>query len=98
MPAYDDAQATVEITVSKRNENKVVVIGKKLYSALQLKQFPAAGNAISKKLVVSCKLNGNDALVITYTITYNSNGSIITFEDSKMVSRETAKDNINIVI
>ena len=98
VPAYDDAQATVEITVSKTNENKVVMIGKKLYSALQLKQFPAAGNAINKKFLVSGKLNGNEALVITYTITYNSNGSLITFEDSKIVSRKTAKDNINIVI
>lgn len=96
--AYNDAQATVEITVSKMNAEKAVVIGKKTYSALQLKQFPAAANAINKKLTVSGKLAGNEALVVTYTITYNSNGSIITFADSKIISKETTKDNVNISI
>ena len=96
--AYDDALASVEITVSKVTANKAVVIGKKTYSALQLKQFPAAANAINQKLMISGKLAGNEALVVTYTITYNSNGSIITFADSKMISKETATDNVNISI
>ncbi len=63
--AYDDAQATVKVTVSKVSENKTVVIGKKTYNALQLKQFPSAADAISKKFMVSGNLSGNELLMVT---------------------------------
>ena len=96
--AYNDAQAVVEVTVSKIDENKTVVLNKKTYKAMELKQFPSAANAINKKLMVTDNLSGNEALMVTYSITYNSNGSVIKFQNSKLVNKKTAKDNINIKI
>ncbi len=96
--AYDNAQAIVEVTVSKKDENKTIVIDKKTYKAMQLKQFPAANNAIAKKLFVAGTFSGHEVLIITYTITYNSNDSIIKFENSGMKDKQTSEDNINISI
>ena len=96
--AYDDAQAIVEVMVSKVDENKTVVLDKKSFKAMQLKEFPAAANAINKMITVDEYLSGNEMLMVTYTITYNSNGSVIKFQNIEPVSKESAKDLISINI
>ena len=96
--AYDDAQATVAVTVSKVMDNKKLIISRQSFTALQLKQFPSAINAITKQLSIDEVMKSNEMLMVTYTISYNSNGSILTFENNEIVNKETAKDTINIAI
>ena len=95
---YDNDQAIIEVTVSKMDKNKIVIINKQSYKALQLKQYPSAANAISKNVKVNATFNGDELLLITYTITYNSNGSILSFQNSEVVNKDTENDNINIKI
>ena len=96
--AYDDAQATIEVTISKIKGDKKAVLSKQFYKAMQLKQFPSFSNAITKKMSINNTIGNSEVLMVTYTIRYNSNGSIITFENNQVIDKETAKDDINISI
>ena len=96
--AYNDAKASVEVTVSKVNGDKAIVIGKKSFSALELSKFPSSANAISDTLLISDTIESNEVLMVTYTITYNTNGSIIQFQNKEIINRETGKDNLNVTI
>ncbi len=96
--AYDDANATVEITVNKINGNKKTVLSRQSYKAVQLKQYPFADKAITKMFTVNSLMGNNEILMITYTISYNSNGSVITFENNQVLNKNTSKDDINISI
>jgi hypothetical protein len=96
--AYNDANASVEVIVSKVNNNKVTVLNRKTFAALQLKQYPAAGQAISNHVKINGSLKSSDMLMVTYIITYNTNGSLLKYQKSELVSKETTKDNINITI
>ena len=96
--AYDDAQATIEVTISKIKGDKKAVLSKQFYKAMQLKQFPSFSNAITKKMSINNTVGNSEVLMVTYTISYNSNGSIITFENNQVINKETAKDDINISI
>ena len=95
---YDNEQATIEVTVSKVKDNKQVIIGKQLFTPLQLKQFPTAANAINTKMNVRDVMNRNETLLVTYSVSYNSNGSVIKFENNEILNKEMGKDNISIKI
>ena len=95
---YDDAQATVEVTISKIKGSKQVIIGKQVFTPLQLKQFPTVANAIKTKMTVRDVMNHNETLIVTYNVSYNSNGSVIKFENNEIMNKETGKDNISIKI
>ncbi len=96
--AYDDARATIEITISKINGDKKVVLSKQSYQSMQLKQFPLVAKAISKKLNIDNVVGSNEILMVTYTISYDSNGSVITFENNEVINKKTASDHIDISI
>ena len=96
--AYDDADATITVTISKINGDKKVVLDKQSYAAMQLKQFPSAAHAISKKMNISNMVGNSEILMVTYTVSYSSNGSTIIFENNQIVNKETAKENITISI
>ncbi len=96
--SYDAARASVEVTVSKVNENKVTVLNRKTFNFLQLKQYPCAANAINNTVKIAGNLKSSDLLMVTYTITYNTDGSVLRFQNSELISKETLKDNIKINI
>ena len=96
--AYNDAEASVEVTVSKVSNQKVTVLNKMSFTALQLKKYPCAASAINNTVKIAGSLKSSDVLMVTYTITYNTNGSILRFQNNEFISKETAKDNININI
>ena len=96
--AYNDAKASVEVTVSKVSNNKVTVLNKKSFTALQLQQYPSAANAINNKVKIAGSLGSHDVLMVTYTVTYDAKGCILTFQNSELISKETANDNISITI
>lgn len=96
--AYNDAKASVEVTVSKLSGDKAIVIGKKSFSALALSKLPSSANAISDKLLISDTIESSELLVVTYTITYNTNGSIIQFQNKEIINKETERDNLNVTI
>lgn len=96
--AYKDAKASVEIVISKVNNNKVTVLNKTSFSALQLKQYPSAAKAVTNTVKVNSNLKSSDMLMITYTIFYNSNGNILKHETNELISKESATDHININI
>ncbi len=95
---YNDEQATIEVTISKVKDNKQVVIGKQVFTPLQLKQFPMAANAINTKMNVRDVISRNETLIVTYSVSYNSNGSVIVVENNEIINKETAKDSISIKI
>ncbi len=96
--AYDDARAMVVVTISKQDAHHRVIIGKRTYRATALKQFPSAGNAFVDTFQLAGTVKNNEQLMVTYTITYNSNGSVITFENKDIIPKESATDTIIISI
>jgi hypothetical protein len=98
LPAYDDAKATIEVTISKVDASTTTILSKKTFTALQLKQYPAAASAINNKLSISGNIKNNEVLLVTYTITYDTNGSILKFQNSEVINKQTTNDDINIVI
>ncbi len=98
LAAYDNQQATIEVTVSKVKNNQQVILSKQVFTPLQLKQFPTASNAINTKLNVNDVMSRNEILIVTYSVSYNSNGSVIVVENNEVMSKETGKDNISIKI
>lgn len=98
LPAYADQQATIEVTVSKVKNNQQVVLSKEVFTPLQLKQFPTAANAINTKLNVKDVMSRSETLMVTYSISYNSKGSVIVVENNEIINKETGKDNISVKI
>ena len=96
--AYKDAKASVEVVISKVNGNRVTVLNKTSFSALQLKQYPTAAKAVIGKVKVNSSLKNSDILMVTYTIIYNTNGSILKHETSELIGKENETDHININI
>lgn len=96
--AYGNAKASVEVIVSKVNDDKVMVLNRKTFNTLTLRQYPSATNAINNKVKIAGSLKGSDMLMVTYIITYNTDGSVLKLQNSELISKETLKDNININI
>ncbi len=95
--AYNDAKASVHIIITKVNGTKKTVVSDNLYNDMQLNQIPINGNEISRKVIIPNVFNDKEKLVITYTISYDSRGSIIQFCNEQTAS-ENNKEKIEINI
>ncbi len=98
LPAYNNQEVTIQVTVSKVKNNQQVILSKQVFTPLQLKQFPTAANAINTKMNVNNVMNRNETLIVTYRVSYNSNGSVIVLENSEILNKEMGMDNISIKI
>lgn len=96
--AYNNSKASVEVIVSKVNDNKVTVLNRKTFDTRNLKQYPSVENSINNQVKINGNLKSSDMLMVTYTITYDTDGSVLKMQNSEYISKETVKDNIKINI
>ena len=96
--AYSDAKASVHVVVTKLEGSKQTVVSDKVYNDMQLSQVPTNGNAINSKIVISNVFNKKEKLVVTYTITYDSRGSIVQLCNGTITSDKSNSEKIEIHI
>lgn len=96
--AYRNDKASVHVVVYKVCGSKQTVVMDKQYDAIHLQDIPAGGNAINQKLVIPAVFNSKEQLVVIYTISYESNGSILQYTNGKAASDKDNKEQIEINI
>jgi hypothetical protein len=93
---YDVATAGLTVTVKKVNKNKAETVFEKSFPVLALKFFPAAINPFKEAIQIPA-VNANDVLQVSYTLTYNANGSVMQMESNEVVTgKEDGQLEINI--
>jgi len=93
---YDAATAGLTLTVKKVNKNNVETVFEKSFPALALKFFPAAINAFKAAIEIP-SVKEKDVLQVSYTLTYNSNGSVMQMQGDEMFTgKDGSKLEINI--
>jgi len=96
--AYDDAKASVHVVITKIKGNQQTLVLDKVYNAMQLKQIPDNGNAMNSKVVIPNVFDSKEKLVVTYTITYDTKGSVIEFCNGKTAAEKSNQEQIDINI
>ena len=98
LAAYSDAKASVHVTITKVNGSRQTVVSDKVYSDMSLSQVPTNGNAINSKIVIPNVFNKKEKLLITYTISYNSRGSVVQLCNGTIASDKSNSEKIEIHI
>jgi hypothetical protein len=83
---YDDASAKLQVTVTKVRGNERTVVWQKNYDAMLLKQYPTLQNALNQNVLIPGVVDGKDHLEVSYTLTYDSKGSVMQLQDSREIS------------
>ena len=93
---YDIATAALTVTVKKVDKNNTETVFEKSFPALALKFFPGAINAFKEAIEIPA-VNEKDVLQVSYTLTYNANGSVLQMENNEVVTgKEDGQLEINI--
>src|SRR5947207_136937 len=72
---YDMSRATVHVVVFKVRDHKQIIVWDKTFDTLQLKKYPTLRNALRQTITINNILDRKEKLYVTYTVTYNTNGS-----------------------
>lgn len=94
---YEGTTAGLEVTVKKAQKNKETVVLEKTFPSMPLQFFPDAVNAFKDSIKVA-GLHNEDALEISYTLTYNSNGSVVKMQGDEVITGEEKSGTLNINI
>jgi hypothetical protein len=93
---YNTTSATVHITITKVSGNNRTVVWDKTFDAKLLKQYPSLEHAITQQVTIPNVLDQKEHLEVTYTLTYNSNGSELQMQNGTEVYGSSDKLNISI--
>lgn len=96
--AYRNDKASVHVVVTKMCGAKQTVVMDKVYDSMHLQDIPTNGNAINKRIVIPNVLNKREKLIVTYTISYESSGSILQYSNGKIASDKNNQEQIEINI
>ncbi len=96
--AYESSYATVQVTVTKISNRKETVIWSKAFVNLPLNKYSALKTAVANKLIIPDVLDKKEKLMITYTITYNTKGSILQMAYETEILKGQKNDNLFINI
>ncbi len=92
--AYNDALATVEVTVTEQTGIGQNIVWKKEFSDLALKDYPAFQNALTQKVTIPNVIENKERLMVNYTITYNTGGSILQLSGDSLVPAGSTTQNL----
>ncbi|HVX52075.1 MAG TPA: hypothetical protein VHB48_18090 [Chitinophagaceae bacterium] len=95
---YDNSRASVRVVIFKVKNKKQVILWDKTYDTLQLRDYPTLGNALHNSVTVSNIVDSKEKLYVTYMITYNTNGSLVTVEDGTSLLKGEAQGDVQIKI
>ncbi len=96
--AYKEAKASVHVLITKVEGATQTVVSDKVYNEMALNKVPTNGNAINSKIVIPNVFNKKEKLVVTYTITYDSRGSIVQLCNDTIASDKSNTEKIEIHI
>ena len=96
--AYDSSLAQVEVTVTKISGNSSVVLLSRHFDAMQLKDYKNAGSAQTQKISMPQVMGDKDYLIVSYTVTYNTKGSIVTLEKQDVMDKGIDTKHVDIEI
>jgi exosome complex RNA-binding protein Rrp42 (RNase PH superfamily) len=82
---YDGSTAALYISVNKTAKNKSEVVMEKTFPSMPLQYFPDAVNAFKDSILVA-GVKQEEALNVSYTLTYNSNGSVVQMQGSEVIT------------
>lgn len=95
---YNNTSATVHITITKVRGTHRDIVWDKNFDARLLKQYPSLKEAITQRVTVPSVLDATEHLEISYTLTYNSNGTELQMQNGTIVSSGSDTDKLDISI
>jgi hypothetical protein len=94
---YNNTSAQLHVIIEKVKGGRHTQVWNKTFDARLLKQYPSLEQAMFQTVTVP-KVFCKEQLEITYTITYNSNGSQLQMQHAALVSGSALTDKLNISI
>ena len=94
---YNSTSAQLHITIEKVNGNSREVVWSQTCDAKLLKQFPTAEQAMTQTVTIP-KVFSKEHLEVTYTITYDSDGSELRMQSAEIVSGNAKTEKLDISI
>lgn len=94
--AYNYTYAQVHITVEKLNGSKSIVELDTTFDNQLLKNYPTIENAQLQKVIIPNVFANKEKVIVTYVLTYNSDGSQLQMQNSKVLKNENEHLNIGI--
>lgn len=82
---YEGTTAGLSVTVKKLQNDSEVVVLEKSFPSMPLQFFPAAVNAFKDSIQIAGVKN-EEALQVSYVLTYNSNGNIIQMQGDEVIT------------
>jgi len=92
--AYDMAVAAVHVVIFKVRDHKQVVLWSKTYNNTPLKNYPVTASALQQTVTVNNILERKEKLYVTYTVTYNTKGSIVQIENGTCLAKGDNKGQL----
>ena len=83
---YNSTSATVHITIEKVSSKRRSIVWEKTFDAQTLKQYPSLQQAIAQTVKVPNVFDSKEHLEVSYTLTYDSNGSELQMQNGIMVN------------
>ena len=94
---YSNTSAKLHITIEKVNGNCRTQVWSQTLDAKMLKEYPSAEQALAETVMVP-KVFSKENLQVTYTITYDSDGSELQMQSAEIVSGNTKETKLSISI
>jgi hypothetical protein len=95
---YDEALAKVHVTVTKVKGNSKTVVWEKSFDAMPLSSYPTISDAITQEVSIPKVFDAKEELLVSYSITYESKGSVLEFVSREVVSKGSKKGSLFIAI
>lgn len=95
---YNNTSATLHITVMKVRGSKKEIVWDKNFDTKLLNQYPSLEDAITQQVTVPNVLDSKEHIEVSYTLTYNSNGTELEMQNGTVVSADTSNDKLDISI
>ena len=96
--AYENSVATVHVKVIKVRNGKQSVIWEKNFDTLQLKNYPRVNEAYLQNITIPKVYDKKENVIVTYTVTYNTQGNILQVANGSIVPNGVIKDKLFIKI
>jgi hypothetical protein len=95
---YKGSKAKVQVTISKYRNKKFQVIHQEVLEASSLNNIPSKTNPFVKAIQVNNLYEKKDLLVATYTVSYESNGSILKYDKHILIPKSKGNRELTVTI
>ena len=96
--AYNNSNASLHVTVTRLKDSNKEIVWQMDYPALELKAFPENINAFKQQINIPAIFGKASNIEIDYTLTYNSNGSILQMKNTEVLDASKQQEKLLIEI